>query len=102
MNEAHLGFVPGDRQRYGLVMSFAVEDNLILTNYYHAPYAKGLVRDDEAISKTAREAITEYDIRTPSEKVAVSTLSGGNQQKVIVAGVPVSLCPHPRSADAAA
>ena len=95
MNEAHLGFVPGDRQRYGLVMSFAVEDNLILTNYYHAPYAKGLVRDDDAITATAREAITQYDIRTPSEKVAVSTLSGGNQQKVIVArefsGEPVLL-----------
>jgi len=76
-------------------MSFAVEDNLILTNYYHAPYAKGLVRDDDAITATAREAITQYDIRTPSEKVAVSTLSGGNQQKVIVArefsGEPVLL-----------
>jgi simple sugar transport system ATP-binding protein len=95
MNEAHLGFVPGDRQRYGLVMSFAVEDNLILTNYYHPPYAKGLVRDDDAITATAREAITAYDIRTPSEKAMVSTLSGGNQQKVIVArefsGEPVLL-----------
>ena len=85
MNEAHLGFVPGDRQRYGLVLSFSVADNLILTNYYRPPFARGFVRDDEAISTSAKASITEYDIRTPSEQVTVSTLSGGNQQKVIVA-----------------
>jgi simple sugar transport system ATP-binding protein len=85
LNEAHLGFVPGDRQRYGLVMSFSVEDNLVLTNYYRSPFARGLVRDDDAISKAAREAIAQFDIRTSSEHAVVSTLSGGNQQKVIVA-----------------
>ena len=85
LNEAHVGFVPGDRHRYGLVLSFSVEDNIVLTSYYRPPFARGMIRNDEAIADAARGAIKEYDIRTPSEKVPVSTLSGGNQQKVIVA-----------------
>jgi len=85
MNNAHLGFVPGDRQRFGLVLSFSVEDNLILTKYFRKPFARGLARDDEAISTSAKEEIQAFDIRTSSEAAAVSTLSGGNQQKVIVA-----------------
>jgi ABC-type uncharacterized transport system ATPase subunit len=85
LNESRVGFVPGDRHRFGLVLSFSVEDNVILTSYYRPPFVSGLVRQDEAISAAARQAIQEYDIRTPSEKVPVSTLSGGNQQKVIVA-----------------
>jgi ABC-type uncharacterized transport system ATPase subunit len=85
LREAGMGYVPGDRQRYGLVLSFPVEDCLCLTTYYRAPYARGLARNDEAIGDSARRAIAEYDIRTPSETVAAGTLSGGNQQKVIVA-----------------
>jgi len=83
--EAGLAFVPGDRQRFGLVLSFPLDDNLVLTSYYRAPFAKGLVRDEEAIREWAREAIKTYDIRTPSEIVPGSTLSGGNQQKAVVA-----------------
>ena len=83
--DAGLGHVPGDRQRFGLVLSFPVTDNLVLTSYYRAPFAKGLVRDDQAIRDWAREAIQTYDIRTPSEKVTASTLSGGNQQKAVIA-----------------
>jgi ABC-type uncharacterized transport system ATPase subunit len=85
LNERHVGFVPGDRQRFGLVMSFTVADNLILTNYYHAPFARGLARNDAAILASGRAAIAEFDIRTSSETAVVSTLSGGNQQKVIIA-----------------
>ena len=85
MNEAGLRFVPGDRHRFGLVLPFPVDDNLVLTSYYRAPYARGFVRDEAAIDDAARDAIAEFDIRTPSEHVPVSTLSGGNQQKVIVA-----------------
>jgi len=60
-------------------------DNLVLTDYYSAPYARGLVRDQQAIKERATEAIEQFDIRTPSPYVAASTLSGGNQQKMIVA-----------------
>ncbi len=83
--ELGLGYVPGDRQRYGLVMSFSIADNIALTEYYRSPYARGLVRDEKAIADRAQTAIAEYDIRTPSALASASTLSGGNQQKVIVA-----------------
>jgi simple sugar transport system ATP-binding protein len=80
-----VGFVPGDRQRFGLVLSFPLSDNLVLNDYYHAPYARGLVRDDAAILQEAEAAIAKYDVRTPSATVPSQTLSGGNQQKLIVA-----------------
>ena len=80
-----LALVPGDRHRFGLVLSFPVEDNLVLTRFYRAPFARGILRNDAAIDAWADERIADYDIRTPSRAVAVNTLSGGNQQKVIVA-----------------
>ena len=80
-----VGFVPGDRQRFGLVMSFPLSDNLVLNDYYHPPYARGLQRNEAAIRKDAKLAIEKYDVRTPSATVSAGTLSGGNQQKVIVA-----------------
>jgi simple sugar transport system ATP-binding protein len=80
-----MGYIPGDRQRLGLVLPFPVEDNLVLTSYYRSPYARGFVREDEAIDSWADECIRDYDIRTPSGTVPASQLSGGNQQKIIVA-----------------
>ncbi len=80
-----VSFVPADRQRFGLVLPFPLTDNLILTDYYAPPYARGLVRDEQAIEARADEAIAQFDIRTPSADVAAATLSGGNQQKVVVA-----------------
>jgi len=83
--EHGLGYVPGDRQKYGLVMGFPISDNLVLTQYYNSPFARGLQRNDAAIDEWAQKMIKEYDVRTPSSSVAAATLSGGNQQKVIVA-----------------
>jgi simple sugar transport system ATP-binding protein len=83
--ELGLGYIPGDRQRYGLVLDFSVADNLILTQYYLEPFAKRFTRDTDAIEARAEEAVGEFDIRTPSATVRAGTLSGGNQQKVIVA-----------------
>jgi simple sugar transport system ATP-binding protein len=82
---AGVAFVPADRHRFGIVLSFPLSDNLILTNYHRPPYAHGIFRDDEAIRRTAEELIEAFDIRTPSADVRAATLSGGNQQKVIVA-----------------
>jgi simple sugar transport system ATP-binding protein len=83
--ELGLGYVPGDRHRFGLVLDFPVADNVVLTQYYQEPYARRFTRNDRAIAERAKEAIAEFDIRTPSATVHASTLSGGNQQKVIVA-----------------
>jgi simple sugar transport system ATP-binding protein len=80
-----MSFVPGDRHRFGLVLSFPVQDNLVLTQYDEPPYVRGLFRNEPAIEAWAQRAVQEYDIRTPSVTVPVSTLSGGNQQKVVVA-----------------
>ena len=83
--EHGLGYVPGDRQKYGLVLGFPISDNLVLTRYYHRPFARGVQRQDAEIEKWAQDKIKEFDIRTPSWAVPAGTLSGGNQQKVIVA-----------------
>ncbi|HXG40547.1 MAG TPA: ABC transporter ATP-binding protein, partial [Candidatus Limnocylindrales bacterium] len=81
-----VAYVPADRQRYGLVLPYPVEDNLVLTAYHVEPYARrGFLRNDRAIEALAAELIPRYDIRTPSPKTRVATLSGGNQQKVVVA-----------------
>jgi ABC-type uncharacterized transport system ATPase subunit len=83
--EAGLGYVPGDRQKYGLVLGFSIADNLVLTQYYRPPFARGMQRRDSAIGSWSRDTIEKFDIRTTSEAVSAGTLSGGNQQKVIVA-----------------
>ena len=80
-----VAFVPADRHRFGLVLSYPLTDNLVLTSYHQEPYSHGIRRDDEAIAEHARERIEQYDVRTPSEDVSAGTLSGGNQQKLIVA-----------------
>ena len=85
LQSAGMSFVPGDRQRFGLVLPFSLADNLVLTQYDEAPYARGIMRNESAVAEWAERAIVEYDIRTPSANVAVSTLSGGNQQKAVVA-----------------
>ena len=85
LHDLGVSFVPADRHRFGLVLSFPLTDNLVLTDYYHPPYARGLVRDDDAIRAHAESAIADFDVRTPSALVNAATLSGGNQQKLIVA-----------------
>jgi ABC-type uncharacterized transport system ATPase subunit len=77
--------IPEDRQKDGLVLTFPVADNLVLNTYYKAPFTKGVVMQREAISEAAEKRIQDFDIRTPSEYTTVGSLSGGNQQKVIVA-----------------
>ncbi len=85
MNEAGVAYVPADRHRFGLILPFPLADNLVLTSYYRKPYARGIIRDPGAILRDATTAIERYDIRTPSAAVKASTLSGGNQQKTVVA-----------------
>jgi len=83
--DAGLAHVPGDRQEFGLVLSFPISDNLVLTGYHRSPFRRGLVRDDQAVDAWADKLIGTYDIRTHSGEVAAGTLSGGNQQKAVVA-----------------
>ena len=85
MHELGVAYVPADRHRFGLILSFSIEDNLVLNRYMQAPYARGIVRNGPAIHAEGVESVAQYDIRTPSPSVTAGTLSGGNQQKVVVA-----------------
>jgi len=77
--------VPEDRQRSGLVMTFSVAENMVLDSYYDEPFSRGIVMDWNLTRENARKLVREYDVRTPSIEVEARNLSGGNQQKVIVA-----------------
>ena len=85
-NAAGVGYVPADRHRFGLVLSFPIADNLVLTDYYRQPYARGSVRNDDAIEAAwhdGRQGVRHPDaVGRPS---LAGTLSGGNQQKIVVA-----------------
>ena len=80
-----IGFIPEDRQKTGLVMDFSVGENLIIKEYDKEPFAKKVALSLPAIKSHAEEMVEKYNIKTPSDAVKVKTLSGGNQQKVIVA-----------------
>lgn len=82
MGMAH---IPEDRQRQGLVGGLSVAENLVLTRYHDEQFSHGVVVDWDAAHAISETLIGEYDIRTPSKETGVGTLSGGNQQKVIVA-----------------
>lgn len=77
--------IPEDRQRDGLILPFPVADNLILNMYYQPPFAKGVILNEQEIMTSAVTQIEGFDIRTPGPQTPVGSLSGGNQQKVIVA-----------------
>jgi simple sugar transport system ATP-binding protein len=85
LTELGVAHVPEDRQQDGLVLSFTVADNLVLNNYYRPPYTKGVVLQHDVILENAQNLIKTFDIRTPSAQTNAGSLSGGNQQKVIVA-----------------
>ena len=88
---AGLAHIPEDRHLRGLVLDFALDENLILGRHWHFGSPLGLRRGE--IRDRARSLIERYDVRPPDEQVAAGTLSGGNQQKVVVAR---ELVDHPR------
>ncbi|MGA7193951.1 MAG: ABC transporter ATP-binding protein, partial [Anaerolineales bacterium] len=82
--ERGVAHVPEDRQKHGLIMNFPLYDNFILCDYYLPPFAKGISMQQSVIISNGDNLIKQFDVRTPNGSVAASTLSGGNQQKVIV------------------
>lgn len=84
ITELGVAHIPEDRQRDGLVLSFPIKDNIILNTYYNT-FAKGIIIDQEKVNTVTRQLVKDFDVRTPSIEAAAGTLSGGNQQKVIVA-----------------
>ena len=82
---AGVSHVPADRHRRGLVLDFDLVENLVLGDHSRAPYAKFGILDRAAMQKMALERIKDYDVRTPNEQVSAANLSGGNQQKLVLA-----------------
>jgi len=83
--ESGVAHIPEDRQRHGLILSFPIHDNMMLCTYYEPPFAKGISLQEKVIFSNAEALVKQYDVRTPSIYVNAGGLSGGNQQKVIVA-----------------
>jgi len=77
--------VPEDRLRHGLVTAFTVAENIVLDSYHSAPYSRAFVMDWGKTREESRRLVEQFDVRTPSIEVKAANLSGGNQQKVIVA-----------------
>jgi general nucleoside transport system ATP-binding protein len=80
-----VAYIPEDRQKQGLVLSFSIARNLILKAFSKPPFCRRFVLQEKAIATHANAAIQAFDIRADNGKLRVSQLSGGNQQKVILA-----------------
>ncbi|MDQ1541613.1 MAG: ral nucleoside transport system ATP-binding protein, partial [Actinomycetota bacterium] len=80
-----VGYVPEDRLHDGLIGSFSVAENLVLDLHDRPAYSKRAALDLEAVARNATQRVEEFDIRTSSVFAGASTLSGGNQQKVVLA-----------------
>nr|WP_209044156.1 ABC transporter ATP-binding protein [Brevibacterium marinum] len=81
---AGIGFVPEDRSTDGIIAEFAIRENMILDVYDRPPYAKGFNLKTAVITEEAKQKVEEFDIRLGSVVDPIATLSGGNQQKVVL------------------
>ena len=85
ITETGVGHVPEDRHKYGLILPLPLSENIALQSYYHEPFSKNGILNYGEIDRYAKQLIEEYDVRTTSEKAPAASLSGGNQQKAIIA-----------------
>lgn len=80
-----ISYVPDDRHKDGLVLDLDVSKNLIMRSYRKSPFCKNILINKQAINQMAEDAVKAYQIKTPKITTSVKLLSGGNQQKVILA-----------------
>ena len=85
ITELGVAYIPEDRKGTGLVLGYPIADNLVLSSYYLKPFARGIRTVASKIEEQAQALVKSFDIRTPSIWATAGTLSGGNQQKIIVA-----------------
>ncbi|MEA2007549.1 MAG: ABC transporter ATP-binding protein [Chloroflexota bacterium] len=85
ITELGVAHIPEDRQHDGLVMSSPIFDNVVLNTYYQKPFAEKNILQFDHIHKYAARLVKEFDVRPPNAELMAESLSGGNQQKVIVA-----------------
>jgi len=85
VRQLKIGYIPEDRQKIGLVMSFSISKNLILKTFNQFPFSRHGIFLFSAIQTNTHRSIEQFDIRVTSEQLKVNQLSGGNQQKVVLA-----------------
>ncbi len=85
ITETGLAHIPQDRHKHGLVLDYPIGMNMVLQTYYKRPFSNNGILKFDVISKKAQKLIEEYDVRTPDEYTLARALSGGNQQKAIIA-----------------
>jgi simple sugar transport system ATP-binding protein len=94
VSDIGVAHIPEDRGRDGLIAYMSVAENYVLDTYHRRPYSRRGILDLKAINEHAAQGVKDFDIRTPSIHTLATALSGGNQQKVVVArefSVPVQL-----------
>jgi ABC-type uncharacterized transport system ATPase subunit len=82
--ELGIGHIPEDRHRRGLLLESDLEENAILGVHYRAPVASRGLMNSAVIEQRTKEIIENFDVRPPNPKLAAKSLSGGNQQKLII------------------
>lgn len=83
--DSGVGHIPEDRHKRGLVLQYSLFENSILGIHRNKPFTKGIVMNYSVIKEHCDKLIKEFDVRTPNNEVTASSLSGGNQQKLIAA-----------------
>lgn len=85
VTESGVGHIPQDRHKHGLVLDYSIGHNMILQTYYKQPYSKAGIMNYKQVMEKAKTLIEKFDVRTPSPETFARALSGGNQQKAIIA-----------------
>lgn len=85
ISKSGVGHIPEDRHKHGLVLDFSLSENMILGTYFDERYGRYGFLDFKEMDKTAQELVTEFDVRSSGIGTPARALSGGNQQKAIIA-----------------
>ncbi|SDB89184.1 nucleoside ABC transporter ATP-binding protein [Pelagirhabdus alkalitolerans] len=85
VTESGVAHIPQDRHKFGLVLDYPIAENMVLQTYYQKPFSNSKVLSFKNIYDHANQLIEDYDVRTPSPQTKARSLSGGNQQKAIIA-----------------
>ncbi|RKD29155.1 ABC transporter ATP-binding protein [Thermohalobacter berrensis] len=83
--DSGISTIPEDRQKRGLVLEFTIAENTVLENYDREPFSRKGILNENKIKEYAKDLIKKFDVRPNNEKIKAKALSGGNQQKVIIA-----------------
>ena len=85
IHSMHVGHVPEDREKDGLVGQYSIANNMVLNRFDEPEFSRRGIRNMDAVNSHATKLVKDFDVRTPSIKTPANSLSGGNKQKVVIA-----------------